>query len=958
MEQQKTKIMIAAIRDENGIFDMVAFWPHPESGGYSKKLCVKSNGSHTYEQAVTFFKQTGVNGMKGEDLEFFSGFMQWNPSFGIESGWMDSETGKLIVHCSYNELAGWMSASWIKENNMIDYTILYGVNNFIDARKAILQESRLFVDANIHPDWIGKVIWRKPTPPESPNSTASWGTPSESEKEMQPISPPVVIESSPDEDFQPESSSSCATTVSKDSLDSIEACNDVLGEAPACSPQSIEIDEEEKEEKMSISPGSSSEEEESMDIAPTHWTLDQTNFRTKIASWEIQALNESYAADPQAFLEGETNWSFIKTVKALWKLDEKNTDGTEKQLHRMHNEITLELNKWLMCIVKTGEIWVKDFSPAKGFFLSKSNGLLINQSIENFLFYGLDLTTLPQRKFGWMTKKVDGEEQILFGNSHVFGKGTPVRTKQKTFEVFARTMTAFEIWKHHPSRAYRHEAEFIPYVGTAPESPNLNTFTGYDVRFNRNACIRYTDWMPNIGFLLNHLRYVMCESDEQYIYLLNWLAFRLQFPHKKPGIAPTFIGPQGVGKSLFWSTYLQAFGDYGKMVLRPEEIYGNFTALLNGGLIRIFDENVANSPDPKVGAWLNNLITNTKEVVRLMRTDPMLTESFCAYVLIANRENLVIPTTSEDLRRYAVMSCRVKEYILSPAMRELLNAEEAIATYTREFGKVPTEGDIYDTLKKRYFDFYIENYPNADTAEPNQLEALRTFFNLLYNWPLGDFNINKIPTSTYHMQLRSQSLRPVHKWWFQCLVSERIVGHVEDSWPEGRPFNEENVYRCYLSATKSHGGISYDVFRKQMNEACPALRTGKGRGGLEGNGVTYTFPSLTQSRIDFDAKILSGALAYFETIDPEAEQKEQNERAAHLTVQDYAVFLPPKVNGFDIYSQLANGTLPVHSFEHFKPVISVVKPSNPYAFTDSSPNVNQEIKKRLQGVFKPKNLFE
>ena len=87
------------------------------------------------------------------------------------------------------------------------------------------------------------------------------------------------------------------------------------------------------------------------------------------------------------------------------------------------------------------------------------------------------------------------------------------------------------------------------------------------------------------------LREGICNGiPEEYEYLINWMAFCVQFPQIKPETAIVLQGGQGVGKGKTVNVFGKLFGIHYMHVTNTHHIVGNFNCHLRSALLVFMDE--------------------------------------------------------------------------------------------------------------------------------------------------------------------------------------------------------------------------------------------------------------------------------------------------------------------------------------------------------------------------------
>ena len=152
---------------------------------------------------------------------------------------------------------------------------------------------------------------------------------------------------------------------------------------------------------------------------------------------------------------------------------------------------------------------------------------------------------------------------------------------------------------------------------------------------------------PNVAAFL---RDVICSGDNrQYDYLRNWLAWKMQNPLSKPGVAIVLIGEQGTGKGTFGYLMMDVFGKHHSMLIQDtEQLLGKFLGHLEGKLILFVDEAIFGR-DPRTKSKYKSLITEPTMLIEHKGHTPRQVQSHFA-VIVASNELTAVPVEPGDRR--------------------------------------------------------------------------------------------------------------------------------------------------------------------------------------------------------------------------------------------------------------------------------------------------------------------
>jgi len=273
----------------------------------------------------------------------------------------------------------------------------------------------------------------------------------------------------------------------------------------------------------------------------------------------------------------------------------------------------------------------------------------------------------------------------------------------------------------------------------------------------------------DINHFLNHIKYIFCKGDEEcYNYVINWLAYTLQFPENKIAVAIVLLSVEGAGKGVILSKIAEIMGE--KYFLACQDfgdVMGNFNGQLEGKFLTFLDEcvwggNKKNGEDGKLKTFI------TEKQRRINRKNvPAYTAPMYNNVIIATNEDWAIPA-GKGQRRYFCL--------------ELDN---------KYSGKSNDE-------KKEYFKKIINTCP-------------KSLANYLYNVDLTGFNPREFPETETSKQQQSMSLNSVESY-VEAYIKNDVEIHTYESPSEclfsddvkGDKLPRPDIYESYKSYCKDN----------------------------------------------------------------------------------------------------------------------------------------------------------
>jgi putative DNA primase/helicase len=155
--------------------------------------------------------------------------------------------------------------------------------------------------------------------------------------------------------------------------------------------------------------------------------------------------------------------------------------------------------------------------------------------------------------------------------------------------------------------------------------------------------------------LLELLEYLCSDehnSSEIYKWVLNWLAYPIQYPGAKMKSALVFHGPQGVGKNMFFEAVMSIYGQYGDIVDQAA-LESDFNDWASKKLFLIADEVVARQELFHTKNKLKGLITGDIIRINPKNVAAHIERNHLNIVFLSNEIQPLVP--DKDDRRYAVV---------------------------------------------------------------------------------------------------------------------------------------------------------------------------------------------------------------------------------------------------------------------------------------------------------------
>lgn len=356
---------------------------------------------------------------------------------------------------------------------------------------------------------------------------------------------------------------------------------------------------------------------------------------------------------------------------------------------------------------------------------------------------------------------------------------------------------------------------------------NFNLWNGFDYEFSKEQVKDYDDW-NRIHFVLNHIKYSWCDSEEEFNNVLAWMAMLLQYPWIKLNVCLCIGGNQGSGKSTILNLLGKIIGaDHYVAISKLSDLTGDFTSLVNRRIL-IFVDDVVLQTQEAVNI-LKNFITNNKERVRYMQVDPTQTDSFASFA-IANNDFERLISIDSDSRRYFIVKSDLDGLFQHPFFKDF-------------YASYPIDS-TRDQKKRLYFETLHNSMSHQNWT------GLKTLANFLYKIPLqkASYNPTNFPKTSLQFLNQMNSMDTMYQWWFLCLERKYIVPTTYVDQHSGKVITLKrwkaklfvtDMFKEYkkaigeLSATgstsgggrsnRSKGALTDWKFRTKLTDICPGI---------------------------------------------------------------------------------------------------------------------------------------
>lgn len=372
-------------------------------------------------------------------------------------------------------------------------------------------------------------------------------------------------------------------------------------------------------------------------------------------------------------------------------------------------------------------------------------------------------------------------------------------------------------WLQHPERMQYSTVVFAP----DQEIPGAyNLWKGFSCAPNPEG---------DCSLFLDHIKHTICSgNDENYEYLIRWMARAVQLPAKTGEVAIVLQGERGTGKSIFAKVFGRLFGRHFMEISNASHLVGQFNAHLQD-IVVLFADEAFFAGDRKHASVLKNLITSDTLTLEKKFRDAEQAAN-CVHLIMASNDEHVIPA-GEYERRFLMLRVNNEHRQDTEYFKRLLDQME--------------EGG-YGAL----------------------LHYLRSI-------DITGFNVRKVPNTQSLQEQKLLSMPPEGEWWYQLLAS----GNLPLNYTWGGPVPKSVLIDNYLEHTerfhvpRRSTETALGLFFKKVglrHESQMWMNLSDGSGNIEKKRVRVVeIPNLQRARAAFEA--LYGDIAW-----PKEETEEES----------------------------------------------------------------------------------
>lgn len=207
-------------------------------------------------------------------------------------------------------------------------------------------------------------------------------------------------------------------------------------------------------------------------------------------------------------------------------------------------------------------------------------------------------------------------------------------------------------WLEWPGRNHYDSINYMPEYGDEKTIDKngqriYNLWDGFSVTDRQQG-----DW----SLLDELIRTVLANDDDKnYEYILNWLAWSVQNPHKPAEVALVFQGGKGTGKGTLGRFFVELFGPHGMHITSTTLLTGRFNSHLRQVSALFADEAfyAATGSHHSAEQMLKGLITEPRIAFEGKGTNAIMGRN-CLHIVMASNSDWIAPMSNDGERRFAV----------------------------------------------------------------------------------------------------------------------------------------------------------------------------------------------------------------------------------------------------------------------------------------------------------------
>lgn len=329
----------------------------------------------------------------------------------------------------------------------------------------------------------------------------------------------------------------------------------------------------------------------------------------------------------------------------------------------------------------------------------------------------------------------------------------------KRIEVDGKSIQLGKAWIEWPGRPSAVGVIFDPSNSPADDIESriidgrLNLWTGYGC-----APVQKEDGWALLNAMI---RDDLCGGNETvHVYVIKWMAYKIQNPGLPCDTSIVFKGPKGIGKTTLGELLVDIFGSHGLVVSRRSQFAGQFSGHLATACFVFADEAVWGGNKEDEGT-LKKLITDRHVLYRAMYKEEAYGVNRVG-LMMATNEDWAVPATFDE-RRFVVPDVSDRHRVTGPQ----------------------------DIENRAYWDAIRNEISNG---------GREAFFHDMLHMDLGDWTprVGAPRTAALSDQIR-EGLRGVDRWYYEMLTESSLPCDDGEDGPDWNESGHQLSYRLLLT---------------------------------------------------------------------------------------------------------------------------------------------------------------
>jgi hypothetical protein len=258
-------------------------------------------------------------------------------------------------------------------------------------------------------------------------------------------------------------------------------------------------------------------------------------------------------------------------------------------------------------------------------------------------------------------------------------------------------------WVGHEKRCQYDGIIYAPNADHDANRSKLNLWAGFGCEPAEGDCEKY----------LAHLKDNICGGvQEYYQYLLNWMAYAVQYPGRQGEVAVVLRGKEGTGKGVGIGQFGRLFGAHYRHVSQAGHLTGHFNAHLQNCSLLFADEAFFAGDRPHENI-LKAIITEDMLIIEPKGLDAYAVRN-CLHLMMSSNSDWVVPAGA-DARRYFVLG-------VADTRKQDHSYFAAILNEMNEGGR---EALLHLLLHRNLSGFNVRSVPQTDALKDQKAYSRR-----------------------------------------------------------------------------------------------------------------------------------------------------------------------------------------------------------------------------------------